>query len=145
MEWSPRRLHDEAAIPSSDQRIVTSAVSFCMSLARARALLLNYVAPSRGGAPQLGETQSADQPSENRVYFMALSLRTRTPGARALLPATRCQSSGPLGALLSSPALDVRLMTALQVLQVLLASTHTALVSSPSLAVLHLSTYEILT
>ena len=35
----------------------------------------------------------------------------------ALLPATRCQSSGPLGALLSSPALDVRLMTALQVLQ----------------------------
>ena len=39
-------------------------------------------------------------------------------GARALLPATRCQSSGPLGALLSSPALDVRLMTALQVLQV---------------------------
>ena len=41
------------------------------------------------------------------------------PRARALLPATRCQSSGPLGALLSSPALDVRLMTALQVLQVL--------------------------
>ena len=48
---------------------------------------------------------------------MALSLRTRTPGARALLPATRSQSSGPLGALLSSPALDVLLMTALQVLQ----------------------------
>ena len=46
------------------------------------------------------------------------SLRTRTPWARALLPATRCQSSGPLGALLSSPALDVRLPTALQVLQV---------------------------
>ena len=66
----------------------------------------------------LGETQSADQPSENRVYFKALALRTRTPGARALLPATRCQSSGPLGALLSSPALDVRLITALQVLQV---------------------------
>jgi len=39
------------------------------------------------------------------------------PRARALLPATRCQSSGPLGVLLSSPALDVRLMTALQVLQ----------------------------
>ena len=37
---------------------------------------------------------------------------------RALLPATRCQSSGPLGALLSSPALGVRLPTALQVLQV---------------------------
>ena len=35
------------------------------------------------------------------------------------MPATRCQSSGPLGALLSSLALDVRLMTALQVLQVL--------------------------
>ena len=30
----------------------------------------------------------------------------------------RSRSSGPLGALLSSPALDVRLMTALQVLQV---------------------------
>ena len=33
------------------------------------------------------------------------------------MPVTRCQSSGPLGALLSSPALDVRLLTALQVLQ----------------------------
>jgi len=41
-------------------------------------------------------------------------------GASALLPVARCQSSGPLGALLSSPALvDVRLLTALQVLQVL--------------------------
>ena len=40
------------------------------------------------------------------------------PRARALLPATRSRSSGPLGALLSSSALDVRLMTALQVLQV---------------------------
>ena len=33
------------------------------------------------------------------------------------VPATRSRSSGPLGALLSSPALDVRLMIALQVLQ----------------------------
>ena len=33
------------------------------------------------------------------------------------MPATRSRSSGPLGALLSSPALDVRLITALQVLQ----------------------------
>ena len=47
-----------------------------------------------------------------------MALRPRTPGARALLPATRSRSSGPLGALLSSPALDVRLITALQVLQV---------------------------
>ena len=78
---------------------------------------VHYIAPSRGGAPQLGETQSADQPSETRVYFKALALRTRTPGARALLPVTRSRSSGPLGALLSSPALDVRLITALQVLQ----------------------------
>jgi hypothetical protein len=61
------------------------------------------------------------------VYFTALSLRTRTPGARAFLPVTRCQSSGPLGALLRSPALDVRLMTALQVLQV---RTHFAHVSA---------------
>jgi len=36
----------------------------------------------------------------------------------SLLPVARCQSSGPLGALLSSPALCVRLPTALQVLQV---------------------------
>ena len=35
------------------------------------------------------------------------------PRARALLPATRSRASGPLGALLSSPALGVRLMTAL--------------------------------
>ena len=48
-----------------------------------------------------------------------MALRTRTPRARAILPATRSRSSGPLGALLSSPALDVRLITALQVLQVL--------------------------
>ena len=47
-----------------------------------------------------------------------MALRTRTPWARALLPATRCRASGQLGALLSSPVLDVRLMTALQVLQV---------------------------
>ena len=33
------------------------------------------------------------------------------------MPATRSRSSGPLGALLSSPTLDVRLPTALQVLQ----------------------------
>ena len=82
---------------------------------------VHYIAPSRGGAPQLGETQSADQPSETRVYFKALALRTRTPRARALLPVTRSRSSGLLGALLSSPALDVRLITALQVLQVLQA------------------------
>ena len=42
------------------------------------------------------------------------SISTRK--VQGLLPATRCQSSGPLGALLSSPALDVRLLTALQVL-----------------------------
>ena len=64
------------------------------------------------------EPKAQNQPSENRVYYTALSLRTRTPGARALVPATRCQSSGSLGVLLSPPALDVRLMTALQVLQV---------------------------
>ena len=52
-----------------------------------------------------------------------MALRTRTPRARAFLPVTRSQSSGPLGALLSSPALDVRLITALQVLQVLQALT----------------------
>ena len=39
-------------------------------------------------------------------------------GPRALLPATRSQSSGQLGALLSSPVLGVRQLTALQVLQV---------------------------
>ena len=33
--------------------------------------------------------------------------------ANAHPPVTRARSSGPLGALLSSPALDVRLMTAL--------------------------------
>ena len=44
----------------------------------------------------------------------------RSRHAPTLLPATRCQSTGPLGALLiSSPALDdVQLLTALQVLQV---------------------------
>ena len=44
-----------------------------------------------------------------------MALRPRTPGARALLPVTRCRASGQLGALLSSPVLGVRLMTALQV------------------------------
>ena len=48
------------------------------------------------------------------------TLRPRTPPrARAVRqePVTRCQSSGQLGALLSSPVLGVRLITALQVLQ----------------------------
>ena len=71
-----------------------------------------------------------------------MALRPRTPGARALLPVTRHRSSGPLGALLSSPALDVRLMTALQVLQersVVLAVAHpresaSSYLSSQSLA-----------
>ena len=48
-----------------------------------------------------------------------MALRTRAPWARALLPATRSRASGQLEALLSSPVLGVRLMTALQVLQVL--------------------------
>ena len=47
-----------------------------------------------------------------------MALRPRTPWARALLPATRCRASGQLEALLSSPVLGVRLLTALQVLQV---------------------------
>ena len=47
-----------------------------------------------------------------------MALRPRTPWARALLPATRCRASGQLEALLSSPVLGVRLITALQVLQV---------------------------
>ena len=59
---------------------------------------------------------------ENRVRGANLGARRpvlwpcdRAPprGARALLPATRPRASGPLGALLSSPALDVRLPTAL--------------------------------
>ena len=54
----------------------------------------------------------------------ALEIHTKTqPGPRALLPATRHRSSGPLGALLSSSALPawmyVRLPPALQLLQVL--------------------------
>ena len=53
-----------------------------------------------------------------RVRAWPFPCERAPPRARALLPATRSQSSGPLGALLSSPALDVRLITALQVLQV---------------------------
>ena len=85
---------------------------------------VSVLAPSKRGPRSAvkGKPGTRNKPSETRVYFTALSLRTRTPGARALLPATRYRSSGPLGALLSSPALDVRLMTALQVLQV---RTHT--------------------
>jgi len=39
------------------------------------------------------------------------------PSCNHVVPTIKCRSSGPLGALLSSPALDVRLLTALQVLQ----------------------------
>ena len=53
-----------------------------------------------------------------------MALRPRTPWARALLPATRCRASGQLGALLSSPVLGVRLLTALQVLQVHTLARH---------------------
>ena len=56
------------------------------------------IAPSRGGVPLLGETRSAELTlGETRVYFTALSLRTRTPrpplGVRALLPVARSQVS----------------------------------------------------
>ena len=75
--------------------------------------------------PQLVDKFVSNSPIDDHFDWLSYKFakasthsRTRTPGARALLPATRYRSSGPLGALLSSPALDVRLMTALQVLQV---------------------------
>ena len=49
-----------------------------------RVLVWCLLAPSRGDVLLLGETWSAELPSETRVYFTALALRTRTPGARAL-------------------------------------------------------------
>ena len=89
--------------------------------------------PVKGQPPAPNARLGAAPPCElqPRRWPTQLTLREACPGSgikggvffrpsisRALLPATRCQSSGPLGALLSSPALDVRLMTALQVLQV---------------------------
>jgi len=80
-------------------------------------LLLGGAKEARGkNSAAEGNPERCRTPSETHV----MALRTRTPHrARALLPVTRSRSSGPLGALLSSPALDVRLITALQVLQVL--------------------------
>ena len=74
---------------------------------RSTILLLRASACARPLAPRiLRYVQNKNKNCNHKcVYFKALSLRTRTHGARALLPATRCQSSGPLGALLSSPAL----------------------------------------
>jgi len=82
------------------------------------------LAPSRGGVPLLGETRSAeltlgDLVGDPCLLYGPFPANAHPPlGVRAFLPVARCRSSGPLGALLSSPALDVRLMTALQVLQV---------------------------
>ena len=58
---------------------------------------------------------SLDDTVENRTEDLAEAMGR----IKGYLAATRCRSSGPLGALLSSPALGVRLITALQVLQVL--------------------------
>jgi len=51
------------------------------------------------------------------VSFLSSISITEKKERKQTLPVTRYRSSGPLGALLSSPALDVRLPTALQVLQ----------------------------
>ena len=81
--------------------------------------------------PLLAATASG---AARRKIFIAGRCDRAPPKARALLPATRCQSSGPLGALLSSPALDVRLLTALQVLQVHRTFTASSPFLSPRLA-----------
>ena len=124
--------------PKSKRHCIQAAVSLVCSCSRPWCLL----APSRGGVPPLGETQSAAsqrQPSETRVYFTAApSLRTRTPPglglscpqpdprehpARwvpALLIAPRpsgCEDNDALHSKCSKPAV-VRLSTALQVLQI---------------------------
>ena len=56
---------------------------------------VSTIAPSRGGVLQLRGNPVHGALSETRVYFTALSLRTRTPGARALLPATRIVTDHP--------------------------------------------------
>ena len=53
------------------------------------------LAPSRGGVLQLrGNPVRGANPRRPVFTFTALALRTRTPGARALLPATRSRSPG---------------------------------------------------
>ena len=79
--------------------------------------ILEYsLAPSRGCVLQLrGNPVHGANPRRPVLWPCD---RAPPRARKALLPATRYRSSGPLGALLSSPALDVRSMTALQVLQV---------------------------
>ena len=81
--------------------------------------------------PQYGE--SVDDEDFARLHFLTADKDATQPFLETdvlskeivIYNATRSRPSGPLGALLSSPALDVRLMTALQVLQVRSAHKNT--------------------
>ena len=74
----------------------------------------------------------------SQVYlWLSLELWTTEwpkEGGVQVLAVARSRSSGPLGALLSSPALDVRLLTALQVLQVKSSMSHSTLARQGSRA-----------
>ena len=94
-----------------------------------------------------------ESPESFFYHARVMALRTRTPGAGALLPVTRCQSSGPLGALLiPGPGCAVN-DSALQVLQIrrLRATTRSqssgqlgALLSSPVLGVRLMTALQVL-
>jgi len=70
------------------------------------------VAVSAGGGGGGGNASGSFMRKQTRHAIISHAKKTRvaTP-----MVSQRCQSSGPLGALLSSPALGVQLMTALQV------------------------------
>ena len=93
----------------------------CMTCARRAVRTAMQPVPRDSRLPHVEPAPAAR--STVSILFLQKENQKRKPQReskrlRALLPATRYRSSGPLGALPSSPALDVRLMTALQVLQV---------------------------
>ena len=71
------------------------------------------VAVSAGGGGGGGNASGSFMRKQTRHAIISHAKKTR--GVTTPRVSQRCQSSGPLGALLSSPALGVQLMTALQV------------------------------
>ena len=84
-------------------------------LTRAKNALPTYLSPGRAQRSEMkiGSCFLLQGPTEGSVRWEAIYRHVPSAQVKSFVSetyVTRCRSSGPLGALLSSPALDVRLI-----------------------------------